>query len=127
MSITFNIKINFNNVGQLQQMVKRQLDSNIDINHNQSSSHNINQSFNNCINQSDSIKKPKIKEDGVNSCRISSNQPNIRLTRKNLNSYHFNDRLGYRKTMNKVESWLNDYPKSGVLYPYFDLSDEKNR
>lgn len=124
MSITFNIKINFNNISRLQQMTNHQLDSNININHNQS--------FNNCINQSSSsnqsnIKKPKIKDDVADSYKVSCNQSDRRLTRKNLNSYHFNDRLGYRKTMNKVESWLNDYPKSGVLYPYFDLSDEKNR
>ena len=126
MSISLNIKIRFNNINQLQQMLEHQTDTNINIKPNS----NFNQNSNNCINQSSSsnqsnIKKPKIKED--NSYKNGSNQPDKRLTRKNLNSCHFNDKLGYRKTMNKVESWLNDYPKSGVLYPYFDLSDEKNR
>lgn len=78
---------------------------------------NSNQSFDNCLKQNiNNVKKPKIKDNDTK-----------RLTRKNLNNNHFNDNMSYRKSMNKVESWLNDYPKTGVLYPYFDLSDEKNR
>ena len=124
MSISPNIKIRFDELINYQPVLKNlaQPNLNASVINQQSFINNLNrtklnQSRQTLESKSSDIKKPKIKEDIVDT----------RLTRKNLNSYYFNDRLTYNKIMNKVESWLNDYPKSGVLYPYFDLSDKKNR